>query len=69
MHQPSDGVLAFLDTNMLVSLTQNSHIGAITQYECFRVAVEYRLYNIIGIYSLKCFIGGSLDLFPGTHIS
>ena len=32
-----------LGTNMLVSPTQNSHIGGLRQRECFRVAVEYRL--------------------------
>ena len=35
-------ILAFLDTSMLVSPTQNS--GGIAQRGCFRVAVEYRLY-------------------------
>ena len=41
-------ILAFLDTNMLVS--QNSRVGGIAQRmaqrECFRVTVEYRLYTI-----------------------
>ena len=36
-------ILGYLDTNMLVSATQNSRIGGIAQCKCFRVTVEYRL--------------------------
>ena len=42
-----NAILAFLDTNMLVSPTQTLVLGvlpnAAAQGECFHVAVEYRL--------------------------
>ena len=40
-------ILAFLDTNMLVTPTQNLALGVLrnvtAQYACFCIAVEYRL--------------------------
>ena len=44
-------ILAFSDTNMLVSLTQNSGVGGLSQRQgptqLFCVAVEYRLKGYI----------------------
>ena len=36
-------ILAFLDTNMLVSPRQNCGVGGLSQREWFCIAVEYRL--------------------------